>query len=678
MAGKLPPANLRLALVRKVTKTFVECDYLGHLGELSFQCPISHPYTSNGGGVLVGLQPGTVVLVGTGPSEQKFILAYVSLRKDFFDQEELIDSPFYSTPLPELGEGEVLIKSPVSNAYINLLPEGNLMVDADISNSEADVELSPISKTLYLRANNKYNFTEAGRSIEGIVKRDLHKKENSTDTGTINFLIGDVYDDLLSQIGRSPTDEVQNRTTTVVREFVRNPALVEKRQVVYEYADSFGVRNVSAEANAMITTENTVGTENLVKVNGRRPDRRTDAFNLNMYNFNHLIEKIEGTAVDIYGNVLDINRNVINIPDTSTLDTKNGTLDKLQNLYRYMRRSIKYHFEINSRKEINGDEPSRSIKQIDQYAREHSRWSVDIDGEGLTKINIPASSDTGNIPVLNRHITSVPTDSKGNALPDKRESGSHRDKDFIDIRSAQFGSKEGNSFTGQQITNSEYAPVTADNKTITTAGTAYHDLLNVAPLIFDSGKLRNPNPGLGSSSVPPMESSIDNKISSNNANAGGRSVHANLDGSMEMSIGADTIDNKSLVLDLQGGMISHFGKDKNGRSIIHQSDGDVIIQVGGDGIDDTGERPGRIEIHLARGSDTPQRIVIDEQGMTIDVQGNMLLSSSGDFTIGAGGRLLLAGELIFNYGSFDDSIDGTRAPKGTERLVLRNGIPDHM
>jgi len=602
----------------------------------------------------------------------------VPLKKDYFEQEDLADSLYYSTPIPHLGEGEILIKCPVSNASINMLPEGNLMVDANVSNSEADIELSPISNTMYLRADNKYNFTEAGRQIEGVVKRDKHKKESDADTQTINFLTGDIYYDILSQVGRSPTDEVQNRTTTIIRAFTRNPALVEKRQVVYEYADSFAVRNMSAEASAMITTANTTGTENLVKKIGERRDRRTDVFNLNMFNYNHLIEKIEGTAVDIYGNVLDLNRNIINIPDVSTLDSKTGNVEKLRNLYRYMRRSVKYHFEINSRKEINSDEPSRKIKELDKYAREHSRWSVDVDGEGLTKINIPSSSETGNIPVLTRHITSVPTDNKGNIFTEERGNGAHRDKELVDIRAAQFGAKKGNAFTGQKISNSEYSPQTVDNKTVTTAGTAYHDLLNVAPLIFDSGKLRSPTPGMGSSSVPPMLNSIDNKIGSNDANAGGRSVHANLDGSMEMSIGADTIDNKSLVLDLQGGMISHFGKDNNGRSVIHQSDGDVIIQVGGEGIDDTGERPGRIEIHLARGDETPQRIVIDEQGMTIDVQGNMLLSSSGDFTIGAGGRLLLAGELIFNYGSFDDNIDGTRAPQGTERMVIRNGIPDHM
>ena len=193
--------------------------------------------------------------------------------------------------------------------------------------------------------------------------------------------------------------------------------------------------------------------------------------------------------------------------------------------------------------------------------------------------------------------------------------------------------------------------------------------MNVADIVFTKGKW-----GKGS---PRMNSSINNKIGSDNANAGGRSIHANLDGSLEMSIGADTIDNKSMLLDLQGGLISHFGKDKNGRSVIHQNDGDVIIQIGGEGIDNSGFRPGRLEIHLATSAEgEPQKIIIDENGITISVEGNALFSSSGDMTLGAGGKLLLAGELIYHYGSFDSAVDGTRAPQGTERLILRNGVPN--
>jgi hypothetical protein len=260
----------------------------------------------------------------------------------------------------------------------------------------------------------------------------------------------------------------------------------------------------------------------------------------------------------------------------------------------------------------------------------------------------------------------------------------------------QFGSStESGSFAGQSIDNPEYAPETIDGYRNVTAGTAYHDLMRIASSIFSSsGKLRNPNPEEGADVVPPMSDTINNKIpeiekgvyqttTNKEANAGGRSVHANLDGSMEMSIGADTVDRKSIVLDLAGGVISHYGRDKNGRSLIHQTDGDVIVQVGGPGLNDprfvdskhTEDRPGRVEIHLNRPGENAinQKIIIDETGITIDVMGNGVFKASGDLTISAGGRLLMHGETAHVYGLSDDGVDGTRAFKGSERMIARNG-----
>lgn len=62
---------------------------------------------------------------------------------------------------------------------------------------------------------------------------------------------------------------------------------------------------------------------------------------------------------------------------------------------------------------------------------------------------------------------------------------------------------------------------------------------------------------------------------------GGVSANINLEGSMEMSVGADNVDGKSIVLDTAGSLIAWLGKDKNGRSMIFQSDGDVLVNIGG-------------------------------------------------------------------------------------------------
>jgi hypothetical protein len=48
-----------------------------------------------------------------------------------------------------------------------------------------------------------------------------------------------------------------------------------------------------------------------------------------------------------------------------------------------------------------------------------------------------------------------------------------------------------------------------------------------------------------------------------------------------MSVGADNVDNKSMILDTAGSLVMWLGKDKKNRSMIFQSDGDVLVNVGG-------------------------------------------------------------------------------------------------
>jgi len=62
---------------------------------------------------------------------------------------------------------------------------------------------------------------------------------------------------------------------------------------------------------------------------------------------------------------------------------------------------------------------------------------------------------------------------------------------------------------------------------------------------------------------------------------GGVSANVNFEGSLEMSVGADNVDNKSLILDTAGSLVMWLGADKNNRSLIFQSDGDVLVNIGG-------------------------------------------------------------------------------------------------
>jgi hypothetical protein len=667
--------SVRNAVVTKVYNTQVECQFYDRVGEHNVRCPIPHPHAGVGTGIFVGVQVGTRVLISYGPQEIPYIVAVIPDRSYYFDQGGVEDSSVDTDSYPAIEAGEIYLTGPL-NSSLELTYTGNIAMESGAGDVGADLELSQLSQALYVRTNNIYNFSEAGRKIEGVIKRDKSTYEDPNDTATLNFLSSEAYDYNLVDIGRSAGDEVSLRSSQVSKLTFRNPSLIEKRDITYEFADSFGVRDLISEAtatNIINTNDVNSSSSNIVVTPSDRERRRTDTLDLNLRNFNHLIEHTEGTVVDIYGNVLDINRNKIDIPGLEYLGASGGKIDqKLARIYSYLRRSIKYHFEINARKDLTTPDPP--IKNTSYNANEHGRWSVDVDGEGLTKINIPASSETGNIPVLGRYIVSRDPNNKQDPT-----AGQWRDPQSIDVRLLPFGAISTNngvnSIAGPTIVDSSYNPTIVSGSYIdgyVGVGTAHHNILTIAPSVFQFGKLTTIDP-LADGYNGPVNTQIVNSIlplqpgqnyqTNPNANAGGRSINANLDGSAEISIGADTADRKSLVLDLAGGVVSHYGRDRNGRSLIHQTDGDVIVQIGGLGISGdsrfidgyaTANRPGRIEIHL------------NQPGKQ---------SSTGDFTISAGANLLLDGRQIYTYGESDASINSTRTiePANTEAKIDRSG-----
>lgn len=632
---------VRLARITNPGRTFVDFQFLDTLDDQTFRAPTPYPHAGRGGGIFSGIEKDTIVLVTFGPGEKYYIVAVIPDHSFYFDLSGAEDIRFDEQEYPAVKPGEIILRSN-KGSTIGLTADGNLSIDSGLGTSAADIELSRSTNTLYNRSGQIYEFTEFGRAVQGIIKRDLNVEEDPDATNVLNFLDSEAYDRLLSPIGRHPLNEVHNRTTTLLKRAIRNPALVEKRNIVYEYADSFNVQDFEKEVSASTEVELNEEIDLLQKNTSVRKNRRTDVLNLNLSNFNHLIEHIEGTVVDIYGNILDINRKPINIPEANTITSSGNATGALRETYDYLRRSIKLHYEINSRKPISSAEPPE-LDKANNNGINFGKWSIDVDGEGLTKINIPASSDTGNIPILSRYFNSRD--------PENIENGAFKDGNREDIKISQFGPG------GINIADVNYIPTSIDGAVA--AGTAWHDMTKVANKIL---------------STSPIKTSVNNKIGDAAANAGGRSINANLDGSLELSIGADTVDKKSIMLDTKGGIVSHIGSDLNGKSIVSSTDGEIILQIGGNPITDAGTstpKVGRLIIYLNRDpANPPQKIIIDENGLTFDIQGGMYFKSSGDMVFDSGSRLLLHGEIISMYGSGNIN---TRRVGGAERLVLRDG-----
>lgn len=584
----------------------------------------------------------TRVLVGYGYRERPFIVSILpssALAQDFTKSNVTTNISVNDVQYPRLESGEVAIQG-LKNSQLLFKSTG----DIKLLFGKSLITFS--SHDIYTESSaGHYLNTEAGRWLSGTIKRDLRKTVSETNK-TADKLSSINYELVLSEIGKNPIYRTAVVTNNLgnTGETIRNPSLVEEHHLTYEFARSHMIGSSDEEKERVF--QNTQNKSFLNQPN-RRDMARTDALNLNDMFRNNLIEEIRGTVVDRYGNVLDLNRNIIDYKfSDSDIKDKNIRPDT-EDIY--LRRAIKYHFEINARKDKAFGKPNyNSTDGPDvKNGHPHSRWFIDVDGEGLTKINIPASSNAGNIPVLARYLnTSI---EKGDLTDSFRDSNSPP----RDVTHLAFG----DSSSGISVDKNYLPPK------VTKVVTAYHDIVNTAssPLFPDFA----------------VTGTIDNNFKNNTANAGGKSAHINLDGSLELNVGRDIIDHKSIILDTSGSIVSRVGKDIRSNSIVSQIDGNIAIQVGGDTISNSTatEEPvpdPTIKIYIKTANGNFDKIEITKDAIVIESSPNknIVFKSGNNIILDAAGKTFIGGEAIMFYGTA--SRDGkTLAP---ERLMIRNGL----
>ena len=142
--------------------------------------------------------------------------------------------------------------------------------------------------------------------------------------------------------------------------------------------------------------------------------------------------------------------------------------------------------------------------------------------------------------------------------------------------------------------------------------------------------------------------------------AGGKSANVNLEGSLEMSVGSDSADSKSIVLDTAGSLIAWLGMDKNQRSAVLQTDGSVAVNIGGRNGDQFNQ--GRFDLRVnvtdkgfmgkkdeasssaVDRTESDYIISISSEGIVIAgmAKGKMVLRQKGDIIVEATDNLFLS------------------------------------
>jgi len=604
---------------------------------------ISQIYSSSNGILLGSLpSPGTKILIQQGSGGQWYFSNYYNRT---FDNTMLDESSF--TIASSLN---CFFKINKDNQIIFGEKRKNITIQTSDNNSFYNAYFDNINI-----------FTEGSRSITGIVKRDLKPNSNIPDGLKLQ---DPSYENFLKPVGFDNTlssNKYKNAT-------IKNPPLIEKRFLLTEFPESSQVVDDLNESD-------NYGIEEVKNTKYKYSNRRlnkSDVLGLSLTNPNYLMETISGTIVDYFGNILDINRYPLPIgqskfsikseDDSQSLSKK----DKYLNLRGLHRRGLAFHFELNARKDfvVDGSLKIPGLNDNYDYSRSRSRLFIDIDKEGMFKINIPSSSESGNIPLLTRYENFSYISDEDSSNPNKVL----KTKDGLDILHDSFAADSFDIFSNQQDKTKGGIDINyVDNKTniidritekVIKHGTAFHDITNICYAFkreefFNKIQL-HPDKIVDTSNFLFNEDFVSKSITVGK-DAGGRSGQISLDGSIEVNIGANTVDRQSMWADLAGGIVTSVGRDKNNNSLIAQFDGDMIIQVGGFGITSDGRfqkldntyRGGKIDIRVLNSGFQETILRIDNTGVTVMTPGQMKLYSAGDMFIKSDGVLKMDSEEMY-------------------------------
>lgn len=546
--------------------------------------PISFPL-SDSNGLFIGSLPAknTPIVVGQGASNQHH---FVSFKPENLDI------------IPNLDLGELLVYS-TESSYISLDLNSNINIGSDNNKIHilAGSDQFPKTNLITFNLENENHFTQAYREVGGLIKRDKKPNPKASSFDGNTKLEDDSYDPRFFVIGMDPTTSPNDLTAGPTK----NPPLTEHREIVYEFQYNSAIDDDVSESKKYST--NNTSSPTIFSTPNRRQSR-ADTLSLSLVSPNFLMEEVKGTVVDIFGNILDLNRTPLPLGQdaTTTVNPKISTnqSQSFLNIKALERKSIAYHFEVNARKDPNPNLQGTDLSiTADNYNAklQRSRFHFDIDKEGQIKLNIPASSDQGNIPLQVRYENYSTFGTDDNNNPNKLWIQNGMPDIFLDSFAAApqdsvfSGRQEGTGHGSIALDNdgATGGPIDRLTNTHMQHGTVHHDILQTCILQQENSTILYPTGAVDNvdvSYITPLSNIVSPTIPIGffSGVAGGRSGAINMDGSLEWNIGANTLDRQSLWLDTAGGMVWNIGRDKNSRSAIMNFDGDLIMQVGGFGV----------------------------------------------------------------------------------------------
>ena len=637
------------------------------------------------------ITPGSTVLCQNAYStsrEDVFVIGVMPTEFLKSDDMEVEDRPSGSSKYPTgtMEEGDVRI---VGQDGGELFIKNNKVEISNTAGSGFGLIRKGEESSHYISAESHYHFSDGGNVRSGAIKRvhpnvrPLRPQQNSTNN------VGNDMGYLDSSEDRGLfAGNISSKTSGL--DMPRNPRMAENRRVSYEFVYSDAFLGFDVEEKQISSDKPVVADADAMK----KISRVTELGNSLYLAPHELIEVIEGNVVDIYGNSYDINYGTVLFGGKNATVPQSNTKVKMEESRRASRRGIGYHFQLSTN--------SRSTDGV----QSNSNFLYDIDKEGVLKVNIPKSTNSGNIPFVSstnflNNQGSTTTEAVNKSVKEpipvtlRSSTGKRVYPEMGVVRDAQ-------RHTGVRFSNSdEYFP--GGEGTVRVNTTKHHNMYAAAERLIANaindivipftnnecgfvygnihtdgafershvgidldGKDKGPlhmgyvfvepgapaiDPGGGPNIVvaglrrtapadkkgnpinlpfsnsftisDDLSMSVVDGSGEKRLPSGGRSLNANLEGSLELSIGKDNHDQKSFVLDTAGSLVSWFGKDRNGRSVVMQTDGSMLVNVGGS-YDSQG---------VMNKGEFVLRVNVVDKGTVDDDQSKKTFNHESDFTI---------------------------------------------
>lgn len=311
------------------------------------------------------------VIIGRIPQTNKFPRVFNSRKPD--------GTPSGNISYPNLKEGRLIIRGELGSELV-LTEKGEVQLKAAGGGAGYYLKKFGIKSVAdYRVSHDQSNFSNAGRFYSGTVRRLTPNKREIFPKSTLNN--APLFVDLNFHAVATPLGFFNGSRTYkyTYNSKKRNPELSEQRTVINEFATDSMFTGFDDEI-ARIKGEKRLLEDSETRERNREPSNTLQLAE------HELIEVIGGNLIDFKGNILDINYRKISYGSAGNKTPRKNIDKEYDAAKRLSRRGVGYHFLLSTNVESS------------QTSTNTNSFLFDIDKEGLIRVNVPKSSDTGNVP----------------------------------------------------------------------------------------------------------------------------------------------------------------------------------------------------------------------------------------------------------------------------------------